>query len=69
MARPFWREGEALYPGRLGCIHQRLAGVDLFFVLSGFDHLPYRGRRRQDGRIDFRDYLGAALRIVPPIMR
>ncbi len=43
-------------------------GVDLFFVLSGFlitHHICGR-YRRQDGRIDFRDYLWRrALRIVP----
>lgn len=70
--RPFWREGEALYP--LGGWDAGIplingwVGVDLFFVLSGFlitHHICGR-YRRQDGRIDFRDYLWRrALRIVP----
>lgn len=70
--RPFWSAEESLLPvgwwdAAVPAING-WAGVDLFFVLSGFliAHHVMRRYLRPDGRFDVRDYVWRrALRIVP----
>ena len=72
VVRPFWSTESGLLPvggWDLGIpMMNGWAGVDLFFVLSGFliTHQILGRYRRTDGRIAYGAYLGRrALRIVP----
>jgi len=72
VARPFWSPEDGLLPvGGWDLAVPMMngwAGVDLFFVLSGFliTHQILGRYRREDGRIAYGAYIGRrALRIVP----